>query len=213
MELAGGSSQSQIPLCMPLWVYASGCSLDYVTLPYNKAHTETGPHCVLALQLHRGRRLTKLFRPQISQQLLHLMASTPPPSPPPPTTPLTSPQRQQHAGRHQERLERVVGSPEQRRVPAPPPLTFSISAPVAGPSVPMAGPSVPVAGPSVPVAGPSVYRHLPAQLAAQLAALTPLPPPSRRSVSASNRRTSLAPAPQISVSPLHNCLCNILIEF
>jgi hypothetical protein len=123
-------------------------------------------------------------------------------------TPLTSPQRHQHAGRHQERLERVVGSPEQRRVPAPPPLTFSISAPMPGPSV--------------PVAGPSVYRHLPAHLAAQLAALPPLPQPSRRSVSASNRQTSLAPAPQIAqlAAPVRSYdvslfvdgqICNILI--
>ena len=123
------------------------------------------------------------------------MASTPPPSPPPPVTPLTSPQRHQQAGRHQERLERAVGSPEQRRVPAPP-LLASISAPVAGPSAP------PVAGPSVPpVASSSVYHHLPAHLAAQLAALPPLPAPSRRSssaVSGSNRQTSLAPAPQIA---------------
>ncbi len=128
------------------------------------------------------------------------MASTPPPSPPPPATPLTSPQRHQHAGRHQERLERVVGSPEQRRVPAPPPLRFSISAPVAGPSaLPVAGPSaLPVAGPSVPPA----YPHLPANLRAQLAALTDFPAPRRSSsaVSASNRQPLLAPAPQIAQS-------------
>jgi hypothetical protein len=113
------------------------------------------------------------------------MASTPPPSPPPPETPLTSPQRHQHAGRHQERLERVVGSPEQRRVPAPAPLTFSISAPVAGPSaLPVAGPAAP------PVAGPSNLTHLPAHLAAGLAALAPYPAPSGCS-------SSVAPPPQI----------------
>jgi hypothetical protein len=39
-----------------------------------------------------------------------------------------------------------------------------------------------------PVAGPSVYRHLPAHLAEQLAALPPMPP---------RRAVSLAPAPQI----------------
>ena len=49
-----------------------------------------------------------------------------PPTPPLPTdaetpsTPPTSPQRHQQAARNQERSQRLIGSPEQRRTPAIP---------------------------------------------------------------------------------------------
>jgi hypothetical protein len=46
MELAGGSSQSQIPLCMPLWVYASGCSLDYVIYYHTTKRIQKQDHIV-----------------------------------------------------------------------------------------------------------------------------------------------------------------------
>jgi hypothetical protein len=90
--------------------------------------------------------------------------STPPSTPPPASfpagailaTPPTSPQLAQQAARHEERNLRIMGSPEQRRTPAGP----STSAAATGP----------------------VYHHLPADLAAQLAALPPMPArPSRQS--------------------------------
>src|SRR6266436_7316934 len=54
------------------------------------------------------------------------MPTTPPPPSPLPASPPTSPQRHQQAARNQERNQRLIGSPEQRRTPAipshPPPL-------------------------------------------------------------------------------------------
>jgi hypothetical protein len=96
------------------------------------------------------------------------MPATPPPSPPhsPPATatPLTSPQRHQQASRHQERNQRLIGSPEQRRTPAISnnPIMFN----------------------------GQIYNHLPANLAAQLAALPPIAGPSRP-----RRSTVIAPQP------------------
>ena len=90
----------------------------------------------------------------------------PPPSAPPlPSagvvvsgTPPTSPQRIQHAARHQERNQRLMGSPEQRRTPtAPAPLPL-------------------------PTFNRQIYSHLSADLAAQVAALPPLIP-LRRTIS------------------------------
>jgi hypothetical protein len=99
------------------------------------------------------------------------MPATPPPPPSPPlpftraivpVTPPTSPQRSQHAARHQERSQRVMGSPEQRRTPATP-------APAPAPL-------------PLPTYNRQTYHHLPPDLAAQLAALPPLPIRSRHSV-------------------------------
>ena len=100
------------------------------------------------------------------------MPSTPPsnppslPSTPPPlSTPLTSPQRSQQAARHQERNQRTMGSPEQRRTPTAPPF------------------------PMAPIPQGQRYTHLPPALAAQLAALPPMPQPTRRHL---RHSTSLA---------------------
>jgi hypothetical protein len=69
------------------------------------------------------------------------MPSTPPPPPfPPVASPPTSPQLHQQAVRRQERLQRLMGSPELRRVPSastipmpPPPLPPSPPRPVSAP--------------------------------------------------------------------------------
>ena len=96
------------------------------------------------------------------------MPATPPPpteAPPPPM----SPHLYQQASRYQERNQRIMGSPEQHRIPA----TSSNSTSTHQPSV----------------YNGQVFHHLPAHLAAQLAALPPIPQPLRRS--------TLAPSPQI----------------
>ena len=148
------------------------------------------------------------------------MPATPPVTPPPPSTPPlptagvavpgtppTSPQRSQHAARHQERSLRLMGSPEQRRTPAPPaplPLpTFNrqsfsnLAAQVAAlpPLIPLrrtishaqptAGPSIPIPPPRSISAAPSHQILTSAQLAAAYAALPPLCPvrPQQHSVS------------------------------
>jgi hypothetical protein len=90
-------------------------------------------------------------------------ADPPPPSPPPEgvavaLTPPTSPQLSQHAARELERSSRALGSPQNRRFPA----TASSSA-------------VPSTFNGQP------FQHLPANLAAQLAALPPLSVPPQRS--------------------------------
>jgi len=84
------------------------------------------------------------------------------------STPPTSPQRSQAAGRHAERASRTLGSPEQRRTPA-------------GPSEPSAA----AAAPSLPLREPvtfqgQTYSNLPADLAARLASLPPLPAAPQR---------------------------------
>jgi|SRR5712672_692736 len=96
-------------------------------------------------------------------------APSPPPSPLPPshflpsaTTSLTSSQCHQQASCHQKHNQHVIGSPEQYRTPAIP-SNISASTSVSH---------------SITFNG-QVYNHLPANLAAQLAALPPIAGPSR----------------------------------
>jgi hypothetical protein len=81
-----------------------------------------------------------------------------------PSTPPTSPQRNQAAGHHAERLSRIMGSPEQRRTPAAAPLALSAAAAAA------AAPSLPSGGP-VTFQG-QTYHHLPPELAARVASIS-----------------------------------------
>lgn len=96
-------------------------------------------------------------------------------APPPPeaVTPPTSPQRSQHTARQLERNRRVMGSPENRRTPAVPTLP--------------------------PIQPPTLngrqYAHLNADLAARVAALTPLPILSRRA-----RRSTAAATSAVSIT-------------
>jgi hypothetical protein len=81
-----------------------------------------------------------------------------PPSTPPlalPSTPLNSPQCSQQAAHIEERNQRIIGSPEQCRVPSAPscPITFD----------------------------GQTYHNLPTDLAARLAAAPPIPPVTRHS--------------------------------
>ena len=118
-------------------------------------------------------------------------ATPPPPSPPPflppveaagpitpptgvvvPGTPPTSPQRFQQATRHQERSQRLMLSPEQRRIPA-------TSAPL-----------------PLPAFSGQTYTHLPSDLAARIAALPPLIP-LRRTTS----HAQPAAGPSIPIPP------------
>ena len=95
----------------------------------------------------------------------------PAPSPLPSATPPTSPQLAQQVAHHEERNLRIMGSPEQHRTP-----------------------TVPSASTASVTFGGRTYHHLPANLAAQLAALPSIPAqPSRQS-------TSLAGPPQILTS-------------
>jgi hypothetical protein len=101
---------------------------------------------------------------------------------PMPSTPPTSPQRNQAAGRHAERLSRIMGSPEQRRTPAAAPSALSAAA---APSLPSRGP--------VTFQG-QTYHHLPPELAAHVASISSVstaPQRHRHSSAAS----LLAPAP------------------
>jgi hypothetical protein len=87
-------------------------------------------------------------------------------------TPPTSPQQYQAAGRHAERASRTLGSPEQRRTPANTstarrPITFQ----------------------------GQTYHHLPADLAAQLAALPPMPAPPLQHHGQTPATSLLAPPP------------------
>ena len=93
-------------------------------------------------------------------------SSTPPSSPSPPPT---SPQLHQQASHYQEHNQHVMGSLEQCRVPA----TSSYSTSTHQPSI----------------FNGQVFCYLSAHLAAQLAALPPIPQPLRHS--------TLAPSPQI----------------
>src|SRR5258708_2085974 len=108
------------------------------------------------------------------------MSSTPPPSPPPPARddipviPPISPQRHQQATHNQERTLRQIGSPEQCRIPAIP-----LHPPAAAP---------------VTVHG-QTYTHLPANLAAQAAAIPPHPNPI------SSRRRGHAPPQPFPLPP------------
>ena len=119
------------------------------------------------------------------------MPAAPPPSPiqnPPfsgdgisaaPVTPPTSPQLHQEAARLEERLRRVMGSPDQRRTPAAGPSTLPAPAPQAAPA-------------PLTFNGRS-YTHLPPHLAAMMANVVAFPEPTRR------RR--LAPPPPFLLPP------------
>jgi hypothetical protein len=110
--------------------------------------------------------------------------STPPPAlfsagailttpPPPSATPLTSPQLAQQAARDEERNLRIMGSPEQRRTPTVPSIPTSTLATYGG----------------------RTYHHLPANLAAQLAALPPMPARPLSTLAPSTSASTSAPAP------------------
>jgi hypothetical protein len=100
------------------------------------------------------------------------MPSTPPPPAfPPATSPPTSPQLHQQAVRRQERQQRLMASPELRRIPS-------------ASTIPMPPPPLPPSPPrpaSVPVTfnGQS-FAHLPADIVERMTNLQPLPIPSRR---------------------------------
>jgi hypothetical protein len=88
------------------------------------------------------------------------------------STPPTSPQRSQAAGRHTERANRIMGSPEQRRTPAAP---LAPSAAVPPPSNQSRGPVT---------FGGQTYHNLPPHLVAQMATTAPFsaaPQPSTSS--------------------------------
>jgi hypothetical protein len=94
------------------------------------------------------------------------------------STPPTSPQRHQAAGRQAERDSRVMGSPDQRKIPAAPstsvvPLSMPPSTSVVPPSIP------PSASTPTTVDG-QTYHHLPPALAAMAAALNTTPIVSQR---------------------------------
>jgi hypothetical protein len=82
-----------------------------------------------------------------------------------PSTPPTSPQRHQEAARNAERSARLMASPEQCRTPA-------------GPSAASISANPPPSVAQASTRGP--YPNLPPHLAAQLAALPPLPSAPRR---------------------------------
>jgi hypothetical protein len=112
--------------------------------------------------------------PALSSATRATILATPPPPAPlplPSATPPTSPQLAQQAARHEEHNLHIMGSPEQRRTP-----------------------TMPSASTASVTFGGRTYHHLPANLAAQLAALPSIPTrPSRQS-------TSLAEPPQILTS-------------
>jgi hypothetical protein len=103
-----------------------------------------------------------------------------------PSTPPTLPQRDQAAGRHTERLNRIMGSPEQRRTPAAAPSALSAAAAAAAPSLPSGGP--------VTFQG-QTYHHLPPELAAHVASI------SSTSTAPQQHRHSLAP-PLLAPAPV-----------
>ncbi len=111
---------------------------------------------------------------------------------PMPSTPPTSPQRNQAAGRHTERLSRIMGSPEQRRTPAAAPSALSAAPAPAAPSLPSGGP--------VTFQG-QTYHHLPPELVAHVArtsSVSTAPQQHRHSSAA----PLLAPAPVSVISAL-----------
>jgi len=90
------------------------------------------------------------------------------------STPPTSPQRSQAAGRHTERANRIMGSPEQRRTPA---------APLAPSATAVPPPSNQSRGPVT--FGGQTYHNLPPHLVAQMAAtasLSAAPQPSTSAI-------------------------------
>jgi hypothetical protein len=85
------------------------------------------------------------------------------------STPPTSPQHHQAAARQAERDSRVMGSPDQRRIPAAPP-TSVVPAPMPPSTSVVPAPVPPSASTSTTVDG-QTYHHLPPALAAMAAAL------------------------------------------
>jgi hypothetical protein len=85
--------------------------------------------------------------------------SVPPPHADLAAAPSTSSHHSQHAARQLEHSRRQVHSPDRWRTPTPHPL--------------------PAGNAMQPPTSNGQYTHLPAHLAAQLAALPPLPPPPR----------------------------------
>ena len=103
-----------------------------------------------------------------------IMPATPPPSPPSSSIPLThtpptSPQLHQQAIRHQERLQRQMGSPELRRIPAPSMALLNTFPP----------PPPPPVSASVTFNG-QTYNHLPAHIMSSMRNLQPFPTSSMR---------------------------------
>jgi len=111
-----------------------------------------------------------------------------------PSTPPTSPQRHQEAARHAERSARLMASPEQRRTPAGPSAASTSALPPPPPP-----PPPPVAQAST--AGS--YNHLPPDLAAQWAALLPIPPAPRRGRPLSAGPSAATSAPPPPLPPVH----------
>ena len=91
----------------------------------------------------------------------------PPPTPPPAASPPTSPQRHQQATRHQERLERQMGSPEQRRIP------FASTTPLDVPP-----PPPPISDPVI--FNGQTFHHLPSHIVSGMRQLQQFPPISTR---------------------------------
>ena len=91
------------------------------------------------------------------------MPVTPPPPSPPAASPPTSPQLHQQVNRHQEHLERQMGSPEQRRIPSTSTTPF----------LPPQPPPPPISAP-VTFNGQS-YNHLPADIVSGIRQLQPFP--------------------------------------
>ena len=97
-----------------------------------------------------------------------------------PVTPPTSPQRYQQAARLEERLHRVMGSPDQRRTPAGP-LTLPAPAPQAASAGPSMHPApAPQAAPAPLTFNGQTYTYLPPHLAAMVAGVVAFPEPPRR---------------------------------
>jgi hypothetical protein len=104
--------------------------------------------------------------------------SSAPPAPPPADVPAahsTSLQHTLHVARQLERSRRDAHTPDHHRFPFPHPLHAG--------------------NPLPPPTSDGQFGHLPAHLAAQLAALPPLPPPAHQRHS---RRPHAPPAPSVS---------------
>ncbi len=111
-------------------------------------------------------------------------ATPPPPSPPPlPASPLTSPQRHQQAARNQERNQRLMGSPEQRRAPAIPSRSLAL--------------------PPLIVDGREL-SHLPLDLRMQMINVPPHPPLRRRGHAPPQPFPLPLPLPHPLPRPLHS---------
>jgi hypothetical protein len=95
------------------------------------------------------------------------------------STPPTSPQRHQAAARQAERDSRVMGSPDQRRIPAAP--STSVVPPPMPPSTSVVPPPVSPSAQTPTTVDGHTYHHLPPALAAMAAAVNTTPVlPQRR---------------------------------